>query len=926
MVDIYVEGRKLDVFEGLDFSFNYSIADIREPDKRSTEYTKTIKCPATQNNDELFGHIYEFNISNSYSGALANIEANFNPKKKASATVTKDGIRVMKGSMQLRRVVKKQSEYTYEVVFVGQLVNIFSVLGDKYIGANDANGLPYIDWSDLDHYLNRSNQIASWSAPIGEGYVYPLIDWGKRLIYAPGGWRRYWVDDLRPALYAKEIVDRIFDFAGFTYTSDFFDSDFFKRLIIPLSQDMGLSAQQAYDRSFKAVKTEYQRMHRLESQSPHSLGNEDYMTNWGHVSKICFEDDSILGFDNPSEYVQNSIAGTLAGAPDNYQMQWFGVHRVDTFKTSLDLRVVKNGDFFREVYTGKVRIIKFINATQSTEVIGESAFRFTGIDGVIGTTITQTIYVEAQTEMYNGDAVWVDIYAPDDNEDGYTPTFRDEISQSPLRYRLEFYCIGGYFLNEPNVDEIHEGDLTNIKAALPDVSMSDFIMSIFKMFNLYVTPNRDKDNDLIIETRDDFYNGGSTRDWTYKLDHSQDVIIQPLALLTANEYEYTYSEDGDYYNDRYQNTHGHTHGRRLITADNDFLQNKHTTEIIFSPSPLTNDGDSSRIIPKVYDSDIDEGVAQTDANIRILYYGGLLYSNPQWIFESLEYGVLSEYPLQYPYAGHLTHPITPAQDIHFGLPFEIFYTENQYTGPISITSNNLFNTFHRKQIEEITDKDSKILSAKFYLDPVDILKLDFRDQIIIDNSIWRLNKVENFNPFKEGTTKVELIKVAKKADLPVVKSLINSGGELQGEKKPKKPKKKRNENDYPDVQGVVMGRRNTVHPEANNFNVNGDDNVIERGANNINIQGNNNTVRSGVSDVTLINTNNVIVTRSGVTYMNNSERGNTELVEGGEDEVRGLFSDVPIFTIDGGEDEVNEQYSESAIYLLEGGQHGTTGQ
>ena len=66
MVEVRIEGYRLDVFEGFDFSFNYGVADIRNPEKRSTEYSKTIKCPATKNNDALFGHIYDFNISNNY--------------------------------------------------------------------------------------------------------------------------------------------------------------------------------------------------------------------------------------------------------------------------------------------------------------------------------------------------------------------------------------------------------------------------------------------------------------------------------------------------------------------------------------------------------------------------------------------------------------------------------------------------------------------------------------------------------------------------------------------------------------------------------------------------------------------------------------------------------------------------------------------
>jgi len=128
VVEVRIEGRRLDVFEGFNFSLNYGIADIRSPEKRSTEYSKTIKCPATQNNDELLGHIYDINISNNYDANNDNISVNFNPNKKAEARVIADGVEVMAGVMQLRKILKQENAYTYEVVFVGKLLNIFAEL------------------------------------------------------------------------------------------------------------------------------------------------------------------------------------------------------------------------------------------------------------------------------------------------------------------------------------------------------------------------------------------------------------------------------------------------------------------------------------------------------------------------------------------------------------------------------------------------------------------------------------------------------------------------------------------------------------------------------------------------------------------------------------------------------------------------------
>ena len=131
MADVLIEGYRLDVKEGLDFSFNYSIADVRDPNKRSTSYSKTIKCTSTKANDLLFGNIWDVNISNQYNSALSNINANFNPNKKAEARVVADGVEVMTGVVQLRQITVENTKLEYEVVFIGKLKNIFSELGDK---------------------------------------------------------------------------------------------------------------------------------------------------------------------------------------------------------------------------------------------------------------------------------------------------------------------------------------------------------------------------------------------------------------------------------------------------------------------------------------------------------------------------------------------------------------------------------------------------------------------------------------------------------------------------------------------------------------------------------------------------------------------------------------------------------------------------
>jgi hypothetical protein len=357
-------------------------------------------------------------------------------------------------------------------------------------------------------------------------------------------------------------------------------------------------------------------------------------------------------------------------------------------------------------------------------------------------------------------------------------------------------------------------------------------------------------------------------------------------------------------------------------VDNDFVQSSKEIEVVFSATPLANDNPSNRIIPQIYDADTEEGYKPTEANIRVLYYGGLLPSNPSWDFIGLQPAPLNQpsnaiWTAQnnYPYAGHWDNPLTPTLDINFQLPYELYYQPNGFTGTPQVTNAGLFNVYHRNYINEVTDKDSKVMTALFYLEPTDINTLDFRDQIVIDNAYWRLNKVMNYNPFKEGLTKVELIKVKDVVRFNNESKDLNSGGFLGKERMPNPSTEiKTNGNKYPPFQGKVSGRENSVGHSVTAFKVVGSNNTIGEGSRNIVILGDRNEVIGGLHNVQLINTNGVTITESNTTFINGKQQENRDVLDGSKDSVRALNGGTNIFTVDGGEDIVQTQFSDSAIY------------
>ena len=84
-------------------------------------------------------------------------------------------------------------------------------------------------WGNLNHAYTLANQQTSWTAT--SGYVYPLIDYGFNT-----GLVDWSVEELYPAIYVKDYLDRMFTAAGYTFTSTFLTSTPFTKLIIPFKR------------------------------------------------------------------------------------------------------------------------------------------------------------------------------------------------------------------------------------------------------------------------------------------------------------------------------------------------------------------------------------------------------------------------------------------------------------------------------------------------------------------------------------------------------------------------------------------------------------------------------------------------------------------------------------------------------------------
>jgi hypothetical protein len=879
LTKIYINNEQIDLKEDVSIPLNFNIADIREPEKRSTTWSKTVVLPGSTFNNELFSNIWNVNAVINSTGTT-NFTPNFNPNLKAIAEITYNEATQFKGICQLLNVnVTDKYEIEYEVAFFGELQNVYQDFTNGY--------LRDLDLTEYNHDLNVTNQVASWSAPIGEGYVYSMIDYGNRIN------SEFKVNEMYPAVYVKTIIDKMFSQSGFTYQSVFFNSELFKRLIIPYSggSTLQLTSNDIEDRTFRVSNTSIQSINIDTFYS-----NEFSLYNIQYNKFILFQDETTPpNFDNTNVFINNNKFVANANGLYNFKFDFTlnVTHNCSTATAYIPrnyelgtIYIVKKADLTIPL-TGDVQpwgygiasipvILKpsdiFPNTTDALNVSAGASQTVT--QGA--TTVTVGGLLSGNIDVLENEEVAV-IFAPGFGR-CYKATSSSIIYQNQTTsYPTVNFQINSSFYNQLANTDVQENDTIDISKILPDkIKQSEFFNSIVKMFNLFVEVDKTNANKLIIEPRPTFYNTSTTKDWSDKLDYSKETKIIPMGELNNKTYLFTYKQDNDYFNSNYFNNYTEVYGQKKYDIQNDFLKGEVKTELIFSPTPSVNTIGHDRVIPKIYQLDTNGTIKTCQSNIRILYYGGLKDTSYPWSHIATSGTTIRE---DYAYCGHLDSIDNPTIDLNFEVPKQVYYSLEKYT------LNNLYNKYWKDYIEQIADKDSKLFVGYFLVNEWDIQELDFRNTFFFENEYWRLNKIIDYDRVNNQPTKCEFIKLKTLPPYEDDNGFDTNGGVLEGvDISPTQRNSYYNDNVV--TEGAIVSGKNNTALSGNGVIIVGNANFVGNNNQNVSIlssvgvtvyPSSNNisvttstgvTVLSGVSNISVTNSSGITVTESNVTYNN----------------------------------------------------------
>lgn len=149
-------GLSVDLYDNISIPINYTILDVREPEKRKTNWSKTITIPGTKNNNRIFDHIYELGADGWITIGSTSVYEGFNPNLRLECILQADGLQVLKGNLQLKKIMKDvNGNIEYEVAISGDLTSLFFDIGTAKLSD--------LDFSEWDHPWTKENIEKSWS-------------------------------------------------------------------------------------------------------------------------------------------------------------------------------------------------------------------------------------------------------------------------------------------------------------------------------------------------------------------------------------------------------------------------------------------------------------------------------------------------------------------------------------------------------------------------------------------------------------------------------------------------------------------------------------------------------------------------------------------------------------------------------------------
>ena len=470
-VQLYIQDTRVDLFQDESISITDSIQNISDISVVFTPFSKQFNLPASQVNNKLFKHYYNFNIQNGFDARFtvnARIEINHTPFKS--------------GKIRLNGVSMKDNlPHTYKVVFFGEPNSLKELFADEDLNA--LNGLSTYDINYSNSDFLQAFKVGLQSTGVdatntaNRNIVVPLILLKNYYTYNTGSTNQLHnvnfpvlQTDLKPAIKLKRIIEAIqtqyditFNMSDSGSIKTFFGSDMFDELYLWLHREKSPISAPETDPPTFGVDTTTKNKKLTFADFTYSSGDGDVLTN-----------DTLIVDRGDSYNIRISLTPSVTST---------GEVIVKDIKTNELLFFQENISFT----SGASKTIPLVDLTSGnlSQRTYDIQIRLNSETNITFTSVTMLI---------------------------------NKNSATAHNYTASNFTLGSNIF---------------IQDYIPKMKVIDFLTGLFKMFNLVAYTKRGSST-IFVQTFDDFMTLGTTRDITQYIDISQSTIDRPVPYNQVN--------------------------------------------------------------------------------------------------------------------------------------------------------------------------------------------------------------------------------------------------------------------------------------------------------------------------------------------------------------------------------------------------------
>jgi hypothetical protein len=795
-----LNGFEVDLLDNLDIALSLSITDATKPEQRRRSVSKTFSLQGTAKNRSFFYATYSTSIDTDGDATA------YNPAQRVSAKLYDGEVLIFDGLFLLNYVELMGDDIVFHGTLFSNFLELYEKLGELTIAE--------LGWGEYAHVLNDTNIVKSFQEtvvrnnvstanhvdissvlhPRGFGYRYCMIDWGLAALRTSGialdhfsnslAYPRFIHNEIIPLVYVSEVFFKMMNAIGLDWNGGVgelirkpqyssFTSEQASFWYLLLGYEGGkvpsLTSAEITERAVTLVTNatagvglDYvSRLQPTYDKAIQGLGGVEWssykLLSTGRQLNVFNALSISSKTDVSNQYQSQKITFSSGG---RYNLSFSGTvlatYTVNASKGVLDYWWHKN------IAQTKIRIIAYVRNKAIT--IAEIPFTTTNVRTQANSvTLTNTVAISSNIvlEVEQYDTLFLG------TEIDITTELVAENTTTSFSSSITLENTNAITIALGSIDKAYQtGDTVNLATFIPKLKCKDFLNGLITMFNLYI---EDVSDDYVeIKTFNDYYQDVSeAEDWTEKVDKTKGIKIHPSSnIIDGKEFVFRYAKSQDYYSKYYKERNKKEFGEKVYEVPSTFQKGQKMFEVPMQIAPpvsasQSNGGNTSTIyLPRI----INETKQPVSGIAKLFMHFGnknvLGSGTPRWQLTSTA-GVNIAYD-QYP-AVRTFHLPTGAKgsevsglDLVFQTPTEMFHPLD--AGITTYDNENLWR-YWDVQINELTDKDTKIVKMFVRLNSEDIKNIDFSKLKIIDGVAYRLNKIVDYSI--NESTEIELIRIKK---------------------------------------------------------------------------------------------------------------------------------------------------------------------